>query len=123
MKKKILFLVINTLLVIVVGLAFGLTCGESIFVNGAGISAFTLLLVTLIMPSLLYFFESKISFGGKICTLIFITFNLINCIVFMCKPAFGIKAFWITEAIIICLFLVALLVILALFKNSDSKEQ
>ncbi len=122
MKKKSLFIVVNALLVAVIGIIFGLTCGEYLFVNGAGISAFVLLLITLCIPSLLYLYGPRMTVGGRICTLIFILLELTLSIVFMCKPAFGIKAFWITEAIVVALFLAALLVILALFKNSDSKE-
>lgn len=104
---------------LVIGLIFGLTCGNHIFVNGAGISAFILLLVTLCLPSVVYFVGGKMTTGGRICSVLFILLELAVNIVFMCKPSFGIKAFWITEAILIGVFLIALLIILALFKNND----
>ena len=121
MKKRNLFLITNALLTLIIGVIFGLTCGESIFINAAGISAFVCLLVTLCLPSIIYVFANKITAGERIISILFILAEIALNIVFMAKPSFGIKSFWISQAILVGILLIALLIIIALFKSEEEK--
>lgn len=122
MKKNILYFVANFLLVLVIGLIVGLTCADHIFANGSSISAYACLLVVLCLPSVIYIFGNKMTAGGRISSILFLFVEVILAIVFMVKPSIGIKIYWLIQAVIIGLLLIAFLVILALFKEkNDSK--
>jgi hypothetical protein len=71
----------------------------------------------------LYLLGGSMTLGGKVCSCLFIAGSLAVNIFFMAKPETGVKSFWITQAIIIGVFLIALLIIVALFKEekTDSK--
>lgn len=122
MKTRNLFFILNILLVVVIGVAIGLTCKDYIFANGAGTSAFICLLVTLALPSLIYLYSSKLKIPGVIATILFLVAEFVVNILFLCKPSFGDSAFWISQAGVIGAFLVADLIILASNKKPEEEK-
>lgn len=122
-KNNIIFIVSNALLIVVLGAIIGLTCGNHIFSEPAGTSAFVCCLVTLGLPSALYFMRKSMTTGGIIGTVLFLVLEFVINVVFIIKPDFGIRPFWIIQAVLIALFLVTLLAIVALFKEEVSENK
>lgn len=82
MRNKIVFIVINALLVVAVGLIVGLVFADTIFQAPAGVTAFAFLLTALAIPSLIYVFNSKLNTGGRIISSFFVIAEVILNIVF-----------------------------------------
>lgn len=122
MKTRTLFMLINALLVLVVGLVFGIALGSYIWNDGACISAFIVLLLTLCLPSVIYLVGKNMTTGGRVISIVFMLFELATCIVFLTKPSIGVNAFWIAEAIVIGVYLAGLLAIIALFHSDKAQE-
>lgn len=66
MKNKIVFLVINALLIAVIGTIVGLAFKDNIFAGAVGTVAFIVFLFNLAIPSISYLLNDKILLGGKI---------------------------------------------------------
>ena len=122
MKRSIAFYIVNALLVLAVGLIIGLTFSSYIFSGTAGIVAFSFLLVTLALPSVLFALNSKLITGDRIIISLFIIAEFILNVTFLFIPE---AAFWIyavIQAALIVVLLVSILIILSLFKKDESKE-
>ena len=117
MKKKLLFIVSNALLVLVLGLIIGLVFGKHIFTHPAGIGAFVCMLLTLTIPSAIYFLSPRITLGSKIVTTIFVILEFILNLVFLIRPDFGPTIFWIIQGSLIGIYLVSIMIIVALFRD------
>lgn len=112
MNKNCIFAITNALLVAIVGVLVGVFC-SNIFSTGVGIAAFVCLLVSLCIPSVIYFFARK---GGLativLCVLLMVAELAIN-ILFMVNTGLEAKVFAIVQASFIGAFLVAMLVFIA----------
>lgn len=115
--KKICFITVDAILVAVVGVLVGLFCKDTIFVNNAGIAAFVCLLITLCIPSVMFLLSEKMGYGSVIDFGLFIFGELIINILFLCQPQYGEKAFAISQACLIAVFLVVLLILIASGKS------
>ena len=122
MKNRIVFVGINALLVIAVGLIIGLVFSDSIFSGTTGTTAFVFLLVALAIPSFIYLINSKLNTGDRIVSGLFIIAEIILNIVYLCLPKADIKIYAIIQLTLIVITLGAFLIILGLFKNNASKE-
>lgn len=123
MRNKIVFIVINALLVVAVGLIVGLVFADTIFQAPAGVTAFAFLLTALAIPSLIYvFFNSKLNTGGRIISSFLVIAEVILNIVFLCIPKADIKIYAIIQLAMIVITLVAFLIIIGLFKDNNAKE-
>lgn len=119
MSKKCLFAITNALLVGIVGLLIGLFCAN-IFSTNVGIAAFVCFLVSLCIPSAIFFLAAKAGNAGIVMTSLLMVAELAINITFMAKPALDAKVFAITQACVIGAFLIAMLVFIAV---SGKKEQ
>lgn len=122
MKNKMVFIGINALLVVAVGLIVGLVFADTIFQAPAGITAFVFLLTALAIPSLIYVFNSKFNTGGRIISSFFVIAEVILNIVFLCIPKADIKIYAIIQLAMIVITLAAFLIIIGLFKDNNAKE-
>lgn len=115
MKKKMLFVVINALLVLVVGLLLGLTVINGRSFDGV-VLGYILLLVTLCAPTIVFFANQPMNSPLNVGSLLFIVVNVAANVVFMCiNPA--LNAIAITEASICGVFLVYLLILVGMSKK------
>ena len=115
--KKCLFGVVNLLLVAIVGVLVGVFC-KDIFATGVGTASFVTLLVALCIPSLVFFLVKK----GETPTIMFLLLmvaELCVSIIFMAKSSLDVKALAITQAIVVGVFLIALLVYFAMDKKEE----
>lgn len=117
MKSKTLFLIINVLLVLVVLLCFGIAGKDWVFSNPTSISSFVVLLVALCLPSVFYLLKDVMGPGGRVASVLVLLAEVGISILFLCKPEFGLSAFWITEAVVLGVYLASLLVIIALTRS------
>ena len=122
MRNKMVFIGINALLVVAVGLIVGLVFTDTIFQAPAGITAFAFLLTALAIPSLIYVFNSKLNTGGRIISSFFVITEVILNIVFLCIPKANIKIYAIIQLVMIVITLAAFLIIIGLFKDNNAKE-
>ncbi len=122
MKNKIVFISINALLILAVGLIIGLLFPNDIFSGAAGMAAFVCLLVVLAIPSLVYVLNSKINLGGRVVISLFTIFEIALNIVYLCIPKGDIKIYAIIQVVLIVIVLASFLIILGLFKDKESKE-
>lgn len=122
MKNKMVFIGINALLVVAVGLIVGLVFGNTIFQAPVGITAFAFLLTALAIPSLIYVFNSKLNTGGRIILSFFVIAEVILNIVFLCIPKADIKIYAIIQLAMIVITLAAFLIIIGLFKDNNARE-
>ena len=121
MRNKVIFCIINLLLILLIALVIGIVFAEKIFDNGVSTAAFVLFNITMLIPSILYIFKNHITLSINTCSC---TFMIIECLVdilFMCAPKLGIKTFAITQVIVIGLLLIVFLVIIFFF-GEDEKE-
>lgn len=116
------FIGINALLVVAVGLIVGLVFADTIFQAPAGITAFAFLLTALAIPSLIYVFNSKLNTDGRIISSFFVIAEVILNIVFLCIPKADIKIYAIIQLAMIVITLAAFLIIIGLFKDNNAKE-
>lgn len=123
MKNKIVFLVINALLIAVIGTIVGLAFKDNIFAGAVGTVAFIVFLVNLAIPSISYLLNDKILLGGKISLSTFGLAEFILNIVYMCLSTADIKVYAIIQACLIGILLVAFLIIISLFKEKDKGEK
>lgn len=123
MKNKIVFLVINALLIAVIGIIVGLVFKDNIFAGAVGTVAFIVFLFNLAIPSISYLLNDKILLGGKISLSTFGFAEFILNIVYMCLSTADIKVYAIIQACLIGILLVALLIIISLFKEKDKGEK
>lgn len=123
MKNKIVFLVINALLIAVIGIIVGLVFKDNIFAGAVGTVAFIVFLFNLAIPSISYLLNDKILLGGKISLSTFGLAEFILNIVYMCLSTADIKVYAIIQACLIGILLVALLIIISLFKEKDKGEK
>lgn len=123
MKNKIVFLVINALLIAVIGTIVGLAFKDNIFAGAVGTVAFIVFLFNLAIPSISYLLNDKILLGGKISLSTFGLAEFILNIVYMCLSTADIKVYAIIQACLIGILLVALLIIISLFKEKDKGEK
>lgn len=123
MKNKIVFLVINALLIAVIGTIVGLAFKDNIFAGAVGTVAFIVFLVNLAIPSISYLLNDKILLGGKISLSAFGLAEFILNIVYMCLSTADIKVYAIIQACLIGILLVAFLIIISLFKGKDKGEK
>lgn len=123
MKNKIVFLVINALLIAVIGTIVGLVFKDNIFAGAVGTVAFIVFLFNLAIPSISYLLNDKILLGGKISLSTFGLAEFILNIVYMCLSTADIKVYAIIQACLIGILLVALLIIISLFKEKDKGEK
>jgi len=107
------------LLVIIIGAILGLALGNSIFSSSTGISSYACLLVSLALPSLLFFFSDKMKEGEKGAFIVFIVAELVINILFLSNLKWTVKSFWIAQAITIGIFLIAFLIALAIYKSEE----
>lgn len=122
MKNRIVFVGINALLVVAVGLIIGLVFSDSIFSGTAGTTAFVFLLVALAIPSVIYLINSKLNTGSQIVSGLFIIAEIILSVVYLCLPKADIKIYAIIQLALIVITLGAFLIILGLFKDNDSRK-
>ena len=122
MKNKTLFIGINAILVIAVGLIIGLVFSGSIFSGTAGIVAFAFLLFVLAIPSLIYMLSHKLNTGSRIVASMFVVNEIILYVVYLFIPKADVKIYAIIQLAIIVLTLAAFLTILGLFKDSASEK-
>lgn len=123
MKNKIVFLVINALLIAVIGTIVGLAFKDNIFAGAVGTVAFIVFLFNLAIPSISYLLNDKILLGGKIFLSAFGLAEFILNIVYMCLSTADIKVYAIIQACLIGILLVAFLIIISLFKEKDKGEK
>lgn len=123
MKNKIVFLVINALLIAVIGTIVGLAFKDNIFAGAVGTVAFIVFLVNLAIPSISYLLNDKILLGGKISLSAFGLAEFILNIAYMCLSTADIKVYAIIQACLIGILLVAFLIIISLFKEKDKGEK
>lgn len=123
MKNKIVFLIINALLIAVIGTIVGLVFKDNIFAGAVGTVAFIVFLFNLAIPSISYLLNDKILLGGKISLSTFGLAEFILNIVYMCLSTADIKVYAIIQACLIGILLVALLIIISLFKEKDKGEK
>lgn len=123
MKNKIVFLVINALLIAVIGTIVGLAFKDNIFAGAVGTVAFIVFLFNLAIPSISYLLNNKILLGGKISLSAFGLAEFILNIVYMCLSTADIKVYAIIQACLIGILLVAFLIIISLFKEKDKGEK
>ncbi len=123
MKNKIIFLVINALLIAVIGTMVGLVFKDNIFAGAVGTVAFIVFLFNLAIPSISYLLNDKILLGGKISLSTFGLAEFILNIVYMCLSTADIKVYAIIQACLIGILLVAFLIIISLFKEKDKGEK
>ncbi len=123
MKNKIVFLVINALLIAVIGTIVGLAFKDNIFAGAVGTVAFIVFLFNLAIPSISYLLNDKILLGGKISLSAFGLAEFILNIVYMCLSTADIKVYAIIQACLIGILLVAFLIIISLFKEKDKGEK
>lgn len=123
MKNKIVFLVINALLIAVIGTIVGLAFKDNIFAGAVGRVAFIVFLFNLAIPSISYLLNDKILLGGKISLSAFGLAEFILNIVYMCLSTADIKVYAIIQACLIGILLVAFLIIISLFKEKDKGEK
>lgn len=123
MKNKIVFLVINALLIAVIGTIVGLVFKDNIFAGAVGTVAFIVFLFNLAIPSISYLLNDKILLGGKISLSTFGLAEFILNIVYMCLSTADIKVYAIIQACLIGILIVALLIIISLFKEKDKGEK
>lgn len=123
MKNKIVFLVINALLIAVIGIIVGLVFKDNIFAGAVGTVAFIVFLFNLAIPSISYLLNDKILLGGKISLSTFGLAEFILNIVYMCLSTADIKVYAIIQACLIGILLVVLLIIISLFKEKDKGEK
>lgn len=123
MKNKIVFLVINALLIAVIGTIVGLAFKDNIFAGAVGTVAFIVFLFNLAIPSISYLLNDKILLGGKISLSAFGLAESILNIVYMCLSTADIKVYAIIQACLIGILLVAFLIIISLFKEKDKGEK
>lgn len=123
MKNKIVFLVINALLIAVIGTIVGLAFKDNIFAGAVGTVAFIVFLFNLAIPSISYLLNDKILLGGKISLSTFGLAEFILNIVYMCLSTADIKVYAIIQACLIGILLVAFLIIISLFKEKDKGEK
>ena len=122
MKNKIVFIGINALLVITVGLIVGLVFADTIFQAPAGITAFVFLLTGLAIPSLIYVFNSKLNTGGRIVASFFVIAEVVLNAIYLCIPQADIKIYAIIQLAMIVITLATFLIIIGLFKDNNAKE-
>ena len=119
MNKNCIFAITNALLVAIVGVLVGVFC-SSIFSQSVGIAAFICLLISLCIPSVIYFCAAK---GGLativLCCLLMAAELAIN-ILFMANTGLEAKTFAIVQASFVGAFLVAMLVFIA---TAGKKEE
>lgn len=123
MKNKIVFLVINALLIAVIGTIVGLAFKDNIFAGAVGTVAFIVFLFNLAIPSISYLLNDKILLGGKISLSTFGLAEFILNIVYMCLSTADIKVYAIIQACLIGILLVAFLIIISLFKEKDKGKK
>lgn len=123
MKNKIVFLIINALLIAVIGTIVGLVFKDNIFAGAVGTVAFIVFLFNLAIPSISYLLNDKILLGGKISLSTFGLAEFILNIVYMCLSTADIKVYAIIQACLIGILLIALLIIISLFKEKDKGEK
>lgn len=123
MKNKIVFLVINALLIAVIGTIVGLAFKDNIFAGAVGTVAFIVFLFNLAIPSISYLLNDKILLGGKISLSAFGLAEFILNIVYMCLSTADIKVYAIIQDCLIGILLVAFLIIISLFKEKDKGEK
>jgi len=109
-KRNLLFISINVLLVLVVGLILGFCL--PIAQDGSLLLSFILMLITLLTPSLLFLTTKDATSPVSIASIIFIVGNLVTLIVFMCMVR-DIKVVGITEAAILGAYLIVMLICVA----------
>ncbi len=112
MNRKLLFVIINILLVGIVGLICGLTM--PIGSSNTLLVSFILLLVTLCVPSALFLTLKDATGGVGITSIIFGVGNLVALIVFMSMHAsIDVKVVAITEGAFVGAFLIIMLICIA----------
>lgn len=116
MKKKLLFSIINLTLIMVVGVVFGVACGDHIFSTNGGLASFVILLIVLLLPSIIYVLKDKINTAYIVVSSLFVLGEVISCVVFLVKPEFGLRNFAITEGVVTSVYLLSLLSVLAFYK-------
>jgi len=121
MKRKALFIVTNILLVLVIGLIIGFTiiAKETSF-NGR-VLGFILLLITLCAPTFIFLAGQPMNSPINVGTLLFVVGNAIANVCFMIfVPELNVLA--ITEAIIIGVYLIYMMIVIALL-GKEKKAQ
>ncbi len=123
MKNKLLFCVINLLLVILIATVIGTVFNDEIFDNGTSITAYILFHITLTIPGILYVLKKLTSAAINICTGLFVIVECIVDILFMSITKIGARPFAIAQVVVIGLLLVTYMVILFFYVDeSDDKD-
>ena len=120
MKNKPLFIGINALLVIIVGAIFALTANQIIFSTPVGMLAFVVLLVSLCLPTLIFFLQNKAPNETILALFILLAFEIVVNLIFMFNPRFALLSYGVTEAIGLAIFLAALLIIIGTNNNQNN---
>ena len=118
MKKKILFIIINLILVGIVGALVGILCKDRLS-DTVALGGFIILLVSLVFPSLIYFVSNKFGQAALITSVLFTVFEIATGITFLSISCSSNNPILITEAVEIGLFLIVILVIVATYKKEE----
>ena len=118
MKRKILFIITNVLLVAIVGALIGVFC-KDIFATGTSMGGYIAFVIALCLPSLVYFVGRPLGFAVTVDLSLLMAAEIIADIIFMCKPDFPTTSLVITQASILGAFLIASLVIIASIRKED----
>ncbi len=119
MKNKIMFFLLNYLLVIFVGLSIGLIFKDNIFDNTTNTFSYIILLLVLSSVSIVYMINKSINLGGKICISFFIAIEVVLNILFMCINVNTIKIYAIIQMVVVVLFLIGLIINISFFGNDE----
>ncbi len=119
-----MFVGLNAIIIALLGVVLGLVSGDHIFSDPAGVSAFVLFLLTLTIPSATYLLKDKVNLTLLIIITLFFVAELVINILFMVTPSYGVNPYWITEAVVISVFLATLLIFIASSKDpKETKEE
>lgn len=119
-KKKELFIALNALLVVIVGIIIGLTC-KDVFSNNVGVASFVAFLITLCLPTVIFFFGDKTNTGIVVIGVLFIVGELVANILFMTFTDWEMKKFGITQACLLGALLAALMVDVCLVPKKEEE--
>lgn len=120
MKNKLIFSIIDLLLIAVTGVIFGLSCYEHIFSTSTGVASFVSLLVTLFLPTLIYLLKEKINTAHIVVSSLLVLGEVVMNIVFIARPDFALINFGISQGVILATYLCSLLAVLAFYKADEA---
>lgn len=118
-SNKLLFIISNIVLVLVVGLILGISFKNHIFSKPAGIAAFTVLIIVLCLPCVLYVLKTKLSSAISTGVGLFLFCEVIINLLFIIIPSLSIKIFAILQLISLSIILIYFMVAIFFFSNNE----